>query len=32
MIDWERSDWGGHVTESETGSWVTDRHSESSHE
>lgn len=26
MVDWDRDDWGGHVTESEAGSWVADRH------
>ena len=25
-IDWERPDWGGHVTEAANGSWVDDKH------
>lgn len=28
MIDWESESWGGHVHESETGSWLLDRHGE----
>lgn len=24
-IDWSRPDWGGHVTESDTGSWLPEK-------
>lgn len=24
-IDWDSTDWGGHVTESDTGSWLPER-------
>lgn len=28
MIDWDRPDWGGHVTEAKNGSWVPDAEKE----
>jgi hypothetical protein len=24
-LDWDRSDWGGHVTESEWGTWLPEK-------
>ncbi len=29
MIDWDREDWGGHVTLAANGSWVADAHTAS---